>query len=54
MAPKPPGSPLAARSSARSAPHLERISEVTGVPLAMVGTGSARDATIMIKNPFLS
>ena len=34
--------------------YLERISKVTGVPLAMVGTGAARDATIMIKNPFLS
>jgi adenylosuccinate synthase len=34
--------------------YLERISKVTGVPLAIVGTGAAREATIMIKNPFLS
>ena len=33
--------------------YLQRIVEVTGVPLAMVGTGAAREATIMVKNPFL-
>jgi len=33
--------------------YLERISELTAVPLAIVGTGAAREATIMISNPFL-
>jgi len=33
--------------------YLERISELSGVPLAIIGTGAAREATIMIKNPFL-
>jgi adenylosuccinate synthase len=32
--------------------YLERISELTGVRLAMVGTGAAREATIMLSNPF--
>jgi len=32
--------------------YLERITELTGVSLAMVGTGAAREATIMISNPF--
>jgi adenylosuccinate synthase len=32
--------------------YLERISELTNVRLAMVGTGAAREATIMISNPF--
>jgi adenylosuccinate synthase len=32
--------------------YLERISQLTGVRLAMVGTGAAREATIMISNPF--
>ncbi len=33
--------------------YLERINELTGVRLAMVGTGAAREATIMLSNPFL-
>jgi adenylosuccinate synthase len=32
--------------------YLERITQLTGVPLAMIGTGAAREATIMISNPF--
>jgi adenylosuccinate synthase len=32
--------------------YLERINQLTGVPLAMIGTGAAREATIMISNPF--
>jgi adenylosuccinate synthase len=32
--------------------YLERISELTGVRLAMVGTGAAREAIIMLSNPF--
>ncbi len=32
--------------------YLERIAELSGVPLAMIGTGAAREATIMISNPF--
>ena len=34
--------------------YLERISALTGVPLAIIGTGAAREATIMVSNPFLS
>ena len=32
--------------------YLERIERTTGVPLAMVGVGAARDATIVLRNPF--
>jgi len=32
--------------------YLERISELTNVRLAMIGTGAAREATIMLSNPF--
>jgi adenylosuccinate synthase len=34
--------------------YLERISELSGVKLAMVGVGAAREATIVIENPFLA
>ena len=34
--------------------YLERIGELTGVPLAIIGTGAAREATIMLSNPFTS
>jgi adenylosuccinate synthase len=33
--------------------YLERLAKLCGVPLAIVGTGAAREATIMIRNPFL-
>jgi adenylosuccinate synthase len=33
--------------------YLDRIADLTAVPLAMVGTGAAREATIMLSNPFL-
>ena len=33
--------------------YLDRIAELTSVPLAMIGTGAAREATIMLSNPFL-
>lgn len=33
--------------------YLERISELSGVKLAMVGVGASRDASIVIENPFL-
>jgi adenylosuccinate synthase len=33
--------------------YLTRVSELSGVPLAMVGVGAARDATIVLENPFL-
>ena len=33
--------------------YLERISELAGVRLAMVGVGEAREATIVLSNPFL-
>jgi adenylosuccinate synthase len=32
--------------------YLERIGELTGVRLAIIGTGAAREATIMLSNPF--
>jgi adenylosuccinate synthase len=32
--------------------YLERIAELTGVPLAMVGVGAGREATIVLSNPF--
>jgi adenylosuccinate synthase len=32
--------------------YLERIRELSGVRLAMIGVGAARDATIVIENPF--
>ena len=34
--------------------YLERIGELTGVRLAMVGVGASRDAAIVLENPFLS
>jgi len=32
--------------------YLERIADLAGVPLAMVGVGAAREATIVLNNPF--
>ncbi len=34
--------------------YLERISQLSGVELAMVGVGAAREATIVLCNPFLN
>jgi adenylosuccinate synthase len=34
--------------------YLERIREVAGVRLAMVGVGAAREATIVLENPFVA
>jgi adenylosuccinate synthase len=34
--------------------YLERISELCGVKLAMVGVGASREATIVLVNPFLT
>jgi adenylosuccinate synthase len=34
--------------------YLDRISQLCGIPLAMVGTGASREATIMISNPFFA
>jgi len=34
--------------------YLARISELSGVKLAMVGVGASREATIVISNPFLT
>jgi adenylosuccinate synthase len=34
--------------------YLTRVSELSRVPLAMVGVGAARDATIVLENPFLA
>jgi adenylosuccinate synthase len=33
--------------------YLDRVAELAGVPLAMVGVGAPREATIVLKNPFL-
>ncbi len=33
--------------------YLERISELAGIRLAMVGVGAPREATIVLSNPFL-
>ena len=38
---------------AKARRYLERISELGGVKLAMVGVGAAREATIVIENPFM-
>jgi len=32
--------------------YLDRISELCGIPLAMIGVGPAREATIVLHNPF--
>ena len=32
--------------------YIERLGELCGVPIAMVGVGASRDATIILKNPF--
>jgi adenylosuccinate synthase len=32
--------------------YIERLAELCGVPVAMVGVGASRDATIVVKNPF--
>ena len=34
--------------------YLERVSQLSGVELAMVGVGAAREATIVLCNPFLN
>ncbi len=34
--------------------YLERIAELAGVPLAMIGVGASREATIVLSNPFLA
>jgi adenylosuccinate synthase len=32
--------------------YVERISELVGVPIAMIGVGKEREATIVVRNPF--
>ena len=32
--------------------YVERLSELSGVPIAMVGVGAPREATIILRNPF--
>jgi adenylosuccinate synthase len=32
--------------------YIERIGELAGVPIAMVGVGATREATIVLRNPF--
>ncbi len=32
--------------------YVERISELIGVPIAMIGVGKEREATIVLRNPF--
>jgi adenylosuccinate synthase len=32
--------------------YVERISELVRVPIAMIGVGKEREATIVLRNPF--
>ena len=32
--------------------YIERLAELCGIPIAMVGVGASRDATIVVRNPF--
>lgn len=32
--------------------YVERLGEIVGIPIAMVGVGASRDATIVLRNPF--
>jgi len=32
--------------------YVERLQELTGIPIAMVGVGAGREASIVIRNPF--
>ncbi len=32
--------------------YVERISTLVGVPIAMIGVGKERDATVVVRNPF--
>jgi len=32
--------------------YVDRISELVGVPIAMIGVGKEREATIVVQNPF--
>jgi len=34
--------------------YLERLAQVTGVPIDMVSTGPERDQTILLRHPFQS
>ena len=49
-------SPAGARTLEELAPnvrrYVDRISELAGVPIAMIGVGKEREATIVLRNPF--
>jgi adenylosuccinate synthase len=49
-------SPAGAETLAALAPsvrrYVERIGELAGVPIAMIGVGKEREATIVLRNPF--
>ncbi len=32
--------------------YVDRVGEIVGVPIAMIGVGAGRDATIVLRNPF--
>jgi adenylosuccinate synthase len=32
--------------------YVDRIGELIGVPIAMIGVGKEREATIVVQNPF--
>ena len=32
--------------------YVDRIAELIGVPIAMIGVGKEREATIVVQNPF--
>jgi adenylosuccinate synthase len=34
--------------------YLQRIEQVTGVPIAMISTGPDREQTIMLQHPYLA
>jgi adenylosuccinate synthase len=46
------GASTLAELPANARRYLERITELSGVRLAMIGVGAAREATIVIENPF--
>jgi len=49
-------SPAGARTLGDLSPnvrrYVERISELIGVPIAMIGVGKEREATVVLRNPF--
>ncbi|HYL58371.1 MAG TPA: adenylosuccinate synthetase, partial [Candidatus Acidoferrales bacterium] len=48
----PAGVGTLAALPARMRRYVERIGELAGVPIAMIGVGKEREATIVLRNPF--